>query len=99
MEIKIFLIAILFSFLSNGAIITYQGIANDSSLDVSWKNGQLFNQTLQNLKPGDVFIIPNNTFYTMGGIKAENLTGVTIQIDGTIAFSGKIHVKYKFSFQ
>ena len=30
------------------------------------------------------------TYHTMGGIKAVNLTGVVIQIDGTIKFAGDI---------
>jgi hypothetical protein len=55
-----------------------------------FKKGKLLNQTLNSLKPGDTFIIPNQTYYLMGGIIVSNLTSVVIQIDGTIAFSDDI---------
>jgi len=50
-------------------------------------NGAKMNETLAQLAPGDVFVIPNKTFHVMGGIQATGLRDVTIQIDGTLAFS------------
>lgn len=85
------IIVALFLFHSlDAATIQYAGIPNDSSSSVTWKNGALFNSTFNSLKPGDVFIVPNTTFYVMGGIKAANISHVTIQIDGTIIFSDDI---------
>jgi len=48
-------------------VITFAGVANNSSLAVEQHNGALLNETLSSLQPGDVFVIPNNTYYTMGG--------------------------------
>jgi hypothetical protein len=52
-------------------------------------NGAKMNETLAQLAPGDVFVIPNKTFHIMGGIQATGLRDVTIQIDGTLEFSKK----------
>ncbi len=49
-------------------------------------NGNLLNETLKSLKPGDTFFVPNATFNLIGGIMASNLANVTIQIDGTLKF-------------
>ena len=68
-------------------VVTYAGVPNDDSLDVEIKNGALFNSTLASLQPGDIFVIPNSTFYTMGGIIATGLTNVTISFEGTLVFS------------
>eukprot|EP01125_Pyxidicula_operculata_P011036 TRINITY_DN360_c3_g1_i1.p1 TRINITY_DN360_c3_g1~~TRINITY_DN360_c3_g1_i1.p1 ORF type:complete len:425 (-),score=33.74 TRINITY_DN360_c3_g1_i1:140-1414(-) len=67
--------------------VVYQGIPNDFSSDASWYNGKLLNTTFSKLNNGDTFIIPNSTYYVMGGIKASNLSHIVIQIDGTIVFS------------
>ena len=66
------------------------GIPDDMSEDVAWINGDLMNQTLATLIPGDIFIIPNKTFKLMGGIEARNLNSVVVQIDGTLLFSNDI---------
>mmetsp|Transcript_24108 Transcript_24108/g.33804 ORF Transcript_24108/g.33804 Transcript_24108/m.33804 type:complete len:421 (-) Transcript_24108:22-1284(-) len=70
--------------------IRYAGTPNDASLTTAWNNADLMNKTLQSLQPGDTFIIPNTTYYVMGGIKAANLENVIIQIDGTVTFSTHI---------
>jgi len=87
MQRFVFFILLLGLSATQGARVVYEGIPNDSSSVVTWKNGALFNLTFASLRPGDIFIVPNTTFYTMGGIKAAGLKGVTIQIDGTIIFS------------
>jgi hypothetical protein len=51
------------------------------------RNQQLLNNTLSALQPGDVFIVPNTTFWLLGGIRVENIESVVIQIDGTLSFS------------
>jgi hypothetical protein len=61
--------------------------SDDLSWDTVWKNGAVLNTTLQALSPGDTLVIPNKTFYVMGGIQASNLQSVTIQIDGTLAYA------------
>lgn len=63
------------------------GIPNNSSLSVMWINGRLMNKTLQSMQNGDVFLLPNKTFHTMGGIMAWNLSNNIFQIDGTLSFS------------
>lgn len=65
-------------------------VAHDSSLDVAIKNGEALNSTLASLQVGDVLVVPNKTFTVMGGIHAEGLHSVTIQIDGTLEFSDNI---------
>jgi hypothetical protein len=70
--------------------VVYQGTPNDSSLSIAWKNGALFNVTLNALKPGDLFIVPNTTYHVMGGIQVANLSDVVIQIDGTLVFTKEI---------
>jgi len=65
-------------------------IPDDTSLATAWTNGGLMNTTLGNLTSGDVFLIPNKTFSLMGGIQAQGLNSVTIQIDGTLSYSDDI---------
>merc|ERR1719348_2688227 len=82
-------IFLLFKVVSS-ALIDFEsvgGIPEDLSEVTAWHNGRLLNQTLNSLQPGDVFFVSNKTFFTMGGIKAANLSSVTFQLDGTIVFS------------
>jgi len=62
-------------------------VAGKDDIDTWWANGKLLNLTLNSLQPGDTFVIPNKTFHVMGGIRADNVTSVTIQIDGTITYA------------
>jgi len=55
--------------------------------DVVWKNGAALNSSLASLAPGDVLVVPNKTYYLMGGIQARDLHSVVIQIDGTLEFA------------
>ena len=48
------------------------------------------NSTLPTLKPGDTFVVPNKTFYLMGGIVAPDISSVVFIIDGTLLFSNDI---------
>ena len=63
------------------------GIPEARDLDTCWKNGRLLNDTLNRLLPGDVFLLPNKTFHTMGGILVSDIHNVDIQIDGTLSYS------------
>jgi len=77
----------------NAKLIDFEkigGIPEDISEETAWTNGGLMNETLTSLLPGDTFVVPNKTFYIMGGIMAEKLSSVTIQIDGTLLFSNDI---------
>ena len=47
---------------------------------------EILNNTLNTLQPGDLFIVPNQTFHLLGGIHSVGLKNVTIQIDGTLSF-------------
>lgn len=51
------------------------------------KNMEVLNSTLNSLRPGDIFLVPNQTFHLLGGIRAVGVMNVTIQIDGTLSFS------------
>ncbi|EGD82886.1 hypothetical protein PTSG_03517 [Salpingoeca rosetta] len=62
------------------------GVANDKSLSVAQANSKLMNTTLASLAPGDTLLIPNTTFWLMGGIYATGIRDVVIQIDGTLAY-------------
>lgn len=64
------------------------GIPNNDSYAAASHNGQLFNNTLNNdLRPGDILVIPENmTYWLTGGIKADGMSDVVWQIDGTIKF-------------
>jgi len=55
--------------------------------DAWWTNGRALNATLASLQPGDLFVIPNKTYYVMGGIRADNVRSVTIQLEGTLAYA------------
>jgi len=92
MKLIIFLLCALF-LIGNTKIINFQtegGIPDDSSLETQWKNGRLMNTTLSSLQPYDTFLVPNKTFHLMGGIKAQDLKSIIIQIDGTLIFSNNI---------
>ncbi|GAB5363910.1 hypothetical protein AAMO2058_000923900 [Amorphochlora amoebiformis] len=67
------------------------GKPDDDSSQTAWANGGLVNKTLQAiLQPGDTLFFPNKTFTLMGGVQAEGLRDVTIQIDGTLEFKDDI---------
>jgi hypothetical protein len=61
-------------------------IPHKTDYDVALANGNLFNQTLNSLQPGDVFLVRNRTYTITGGMKASGLKGVTFKIEGTISF-------------
>lgn len=62
------------------------GIPSLETLTAAEYNTALLNNTLASLAEGDVFVIPNQTFYFNGGVYANNLTGITFQLDGTMTF-------------
>jgi polygalacturonase len=61
-------------------------VPNDSSMRAAVLNGNLFNRTINTLQPGDTFFVANKTYWVTGGIKADGLYNVTIQVDGTVSF-------------
>lgn len=61
-------------------------VPNDPSQEIANKNADIFNKTLNALKPGDTFFVANKTYWLNGGIKADGLYNITLQVDGTIAF-------------
>ena len=64
-------------------------MADADDFDTLWANGAALNASLNGLSPGDSFVVPNKTFYLMGGIIAKGLRSVTIIIDGTLYFGLK----------
>ena len=83
--------AIILHICEAGRIIDFVkvgGVSGDDSMGIMNKNGALLNKTLNALRPGDTFLIPNETFYTQGGIIVDQaLLSVTIVIDGTLSFN------------
>merc|ERR1711934_660023 len=74
---------------ATGKLVNFESagaIPNDDSWDTVIKNGQLLNSTLNSLAEGDVFLVPSETYYLMGGIVSQDLSSVVIQIDGTLEF-------------
>jgi len=62
-------------------------IHSNDTFEVAFQNGQLFNDTVNALQPGETFLIPGNrTFYLIGGIKADGMKDVVWQMDGNITF-------------
>lgn len=62
-------------------------IPNNNSVNVSIRNRDLLNSLGNFLSPMDTFLIPNQTFYLMGGVNLNNLRFITFQIDGSLVFS------------
>lgn len=60
----------------------------DSSTKDAETNTAKMNRALAALAPGDTLKVPNSTFLMMGGVYAANLTRITLQIDGTLLWSG-----------
>lgn len=60
---------------------------DDNSWDTVWANGAIMNKSLAQLMPGDTLVVPNATFYIMGGLMVQGLKNATIQLDGTLAFA------------
>lgn len=69
-------------------IETAGAVPDKTDFDTLDLNARVLNTTLQSLRPGDTLVVSNKTFHTMGGIVADGLNSVTIQLDGTIRFSG-----------
>ena len=74
-----------------GNVITFDGVPDDSSLDTVIENQQLLNSTMNGMMPGDTLLIAADTkYFVMGGIYVYNRLNITVQIDGTLAFSDNI---------
>ncbi|CAJ0951810.1 unnamed protein product, partial [Mesorhabditis belari] len=79
---------LVISALAHGRVVIFGGLANDNSPSVTASNARLLNETLQNLRPGDEFLIPaNQNFYLDGGIVANGISNVILNFDGTLIFS------------
>ena len=78
------------SIFGSATLIDFEAIgavAEDSTYKTALANGNLLNDTINALVPGDVLFISNKTFSITGGIKAAGLRNITFQIDGTLSFS------------
>jgi hypothetical protein len=65
----------------------FGAVPDDKSNATVFANRDLFQLTLQTLKPGDRFVIPNKTYHLVGGIDVWGMSDVIIQIDGTLSFT------------
>ena len=66
-------------------------LPGDDSLGTCIHNTAVMNNTLAKLQPGDTLLVPNTTFWMMGGVSNGNhpLVDVTFQLDGTLKFIGQ----------
>ena len=83
-------VLLLLPLISLSEVINFERIGAIPRLqtyDAAYHNFLLFNTTLNSLKPGDTFFIPNNSFALIGGISNSGLNNVTFLIDGTLIFS------------
>lgn len=58
-----------------------------SDRDTERANRRKLNAGLESLEMGDTLFIQNKTYHVMGGVYAENLFNVTLQIEGTLEWS------------
>ena len=88
------LLQIVAVLLAEGRVIDFEqdagAIPDDLSEETAWHNGGLMNGTLAALQPGDTFVVPNKTFYLMGGIVAPDISSVVFVIDGNLLFSNDL---------
>lgn len=68
-------------------IMDQGAVPDEHSLSTCLQNSAVMNMTLAKLAPGDTLLVPNRTFFVMGGIVGRRIRDVTIQIDGTLSFS------------
>lgn len=76
--------------LVSGKIINFEdegAIRTSKSIDVAYKNRDILNSIFVSIQKGDTLIIPNQTYFVVGGIVATGLINITIQVDGTLLFS------------
>lgn len=74
----------------DGFFIDYEkqgAIAEDSSYETALNNGRILNSTLAEIQSGDTLFFSNKTFHLVGGIMADGLQNIVIQIDGTLSFT------------
>ena len=69
------------------------GVPLDATLSAMKHNTLLFNETMAELQPNDVFVIPNTTFHMLGGVVTAGIRDVVVQLDGTVAFSNDREVR------
>jgi len=81
-------LAALVDFEKDAGGVPCSKIPCDSSTKVAEANRDKMNQALAALAPGDTLQIPNNTYLMIGGVYAKNLSHATLQIDGTLLWSG-----------
>ena len=84
MAISVVVVAAFFVASSSAKVVNFEtdsGATPDADAwDVVWKNGAALNSSLASLAPGDVLVVPNKTYYLMGGIQARDLHSVVIQV-------------------
>ena len=93
-KMRLLVLLQVLTLLADGRVIDFErdvgGRPDDMTEETAWYNGGLMNSTLPTLEPGDTFVIPNKTFYLMGGIVAGDISSVVFIIDGTLLFSNDL---------
>ena len=60
--------------------------ADDMSLTVCEANAQIFQDALNALTYGDMFVVPGSVYCVQGGIEVKGMRGGTVRIDGELRF-------------
>jgi hypothetical protein len=63
------------------------GVPDNNSQETMEHNAALLTMLLSSLNAGDIFVLPNKTYWVNGGVVVHSLQDVTIRIDGTLKFS------------
>jgi hypothetical protein len=85
MRLNLILLSVfLIHHLCSARLITFNGIPENETSAV--KNTAVLNAALASLLPGDTLTIGNKTFWLAGGVHAQGLVNVTLQLDGTLRF-------------
>ena len=80
MSLGLIMICTFYGSYANARIYDFERDGGAKAEEKSWEtvlhNGAALNASLKNLNPGDTFLVPNKSFYLMGGVKARDLHSV-----------------------
>ena len=80
----------LCSSFSFGAVLDYEAqfgaIPDADDFATLWSNGRALNASLAALRQFDTLLVPNRTYYLMGGIVGVGLHAVHLRLEGTLVF-------------
>lgn len=85
------IVIFLFFLVSKGIMYDFSEIGGVSmNIKYANHNSNILSVQLNSLKPNDQFMIPNKTYYLMGGIRVHNINSISFINKGTLIFSNDI---------